>query len=143
MKTNNIIALGLLGAGAFYLMGRKTLAGAIRFSIESFKVKGMKIELGIGILNPTNQSALLKSIVCDVLVKGNTVATIEFYNTVKIVPNGKTKITMLVTPKGLGIITTILTLTQKDGLKNLSASLIGTANIDNTALPVNVTFVQN
>lgn len=140
MKGSTILFAGLALFGAAWLFGRTRLAAAVRFSIEALAIKSGKIQLTIGILNPTNQTAKLSSIVADLLIKGSQIATIEYYQEVKIIPNGKTKITMLVTPKGLGIITTILELTKKGGLKNLTASLLGTANIDNTALPLNVNF---
>ena len=120
MNYKNLLIGGLLIAGVFYFIGKKKLANAIRFSIEKISIKGTKIILRLGMLNPTGSDAKFNSMVADVFIKGNQVATIENFNPVMIKPQTKTFVDLTITPTGLGILNTIKTLTQKGGLKNLN-----------------------
>lgn len=139
-KTGGIFLIGGLAAGILWLLGRKTLAKSVRFSIESLKLAGTKLQLQIGILNPTKQKALLNAIVADVVLRGNTVATIEYYTPVIIAPTAKTKVTLTVTPNAIGIFSTLVTAFKKKDFKSIAAKIVGTATIDNTAIPLNVTY---
>jgi LEA14-like dessication related protein len=140
MKTSNILIFGALAAGALWFLGRKTLAKSVRFSIEQIKLNGTKLELQIGILNPTKQKALLSGIVADVNFRGNTVSTIEYYNPVVIAPLAKTKINLTVTPNALGILSTLVSAIKKKDFKTIQANITGTATIDNTAIPLNINY---
>lgn len=140
MNYKNLLIGGLLIAGVFYFIGKKKLANAIRFSIEKISIKGTKIILRLGMLNPTGSDAKFNSMVADVFIKGNQVATIENFNPVMIKPQTKTFVDLTITPTGLGILNTIKTLTQKGGLKNLNLKIKGTTNVDGISLPLDITY---
>jgi len=131
---------GLLIAGVFYFIGKKKLAKAIRFSIEKISFSGTKIILRLGLLNPTGNEAKFNSMVADVFVKENQIATLTTFQTVKIAPNSKSAIDIQITPTGIGILSTLRTLLSKGGLKNLQAKIKGTANVDGVAFPVDITY---
>ena len=78
--------------------------------------------------------------VADVFVKGNQVATLTTFQTVKIAPNSKSAIDIQITPTGIGILSTLRTLLSKGGLKNLQAKVKGTANVDGVAFPIDITY---
>lgn len=141
MKGSSIFLLAGLAGGLFWLVGRKTLATGVRFSIESAKIVSGKVQLTIGIMNPTRQKAILSAIVGDFFLNGKQIATIEYYNKVTILPTAKTKITLLVTPKALGIINTIFDIfTGSVVSSKIAAKLIGTSTIDGIALPLNIDY---
>ena len=140
MNYKNLLIGGLLIAGVFYFIGKKKLANAIRFSIEKISIKGTKIILRLGMLNPTGNDAKFNSMVADVFIKGNQVATIENFNPVMIKPQTKTFVDLTITPTGLGILNTIKTLTQKGGFKNLNLKIKGTTNVDGISLPLDITY---
>lgn len=140
MNYKNLLIGGLLIAGVFYFIGKKKLANAIRFSIEKISIKGTKIILRLGMLNPTGNDAKFNSMVADVFIKENQIATIENFNPVMIKPQTKTFVDLTITPTGLGILNTIKTLTQKGGLKNLNLKIKGTTNVDGISLPLDITY---
>lgn len=140
MNYKNLLIGGLLIAGIFYFIGKKKLANAIRFSIEKLSIKGTKIILRLGMLNPTGNDAKFNSMVADVFIKENQVATIENFNSVMIKPKSKSFVDLTITPTGLGILSTIKSLTQKGGLKNLNLKIKGTTNVDGISLPLDITY---
>jgi LEA14-like dessication related protein len=140
MNYKNLLIGGLLVAGVFYFIGKKKLAKAIRFSIEKISFSGTKIILKLGLLNPTGNEAKFNSMVADVFVKGNQVATLTTFQTVKIAPNSKSAIDIQITPTGIGILSSLRTLLSKGGLKNLQARVKGTANVDGVAFPIDITY---
>jgi len=140
MNYKNLLIGGLLVAGVFYFIGKKKLAQAIRFSIEKISFSGTKIILRLGLLNPTGNEAKFNSMVADVFVRGNQVATLSTFETVKIKPNSKSTIDIQITPTGVGILSTLRSLISKGGLKNLKANIKGTANVDGVAFPIDITY---
>ena len=140
MNYKNLLIGGLLVAGVFYFIGKKKLAKAIRFSIEKISFSGTKIILRLGLLNPTGNEAKFNSMVADVFVKGNQVATLSTFQTVSIKPNSKSTIDITITPTGIGILSTLKSLLSKGGLKNLQAKIKGTANVDGVAFPIDITY---
>lgn len=140
MKASNILILGGIAAGLIWFLGRKTLATAVRFSIEEVKLIQGKIQLTLGVLNPTKQKATLSAIVADFFFQGKQVATVEYYNKVTIMPLGKTKITVTITPKAVGVLSTVLNFLVGTGTEKITAKLVGTGTVDNVALPINVNY---
>ena len=140
MKAQNFLLLGGVAAGLYWFLGRKRLATAVRFSIEQVKLVKGKIEFTIGVLNPTNQKATLSAIVSDFFFQGKQVATIEYYQKVTIMPLGKTKITLTVTPKAVGIVSSILSFLTGTASSKITANLKGTATVDGLALPLNINY---
>ena len=140
MKMKNLLLFLGAGAIAYYFYSKKKLATALQYSIEAVSIKGTKIILKLGLLNPTGTPANFNSFVGTLFVKGIQVATIENFNKTKIAPNSKTIIDFTITPTGLGILQTISKLLKKGGLKNLSAELKGTANVDSVNFPVDITY---
>lgn len=140
MKLKNLFLILGAGAVAYYFFRKKKLASALQYSIEAVSIKGTKILLKLGLLNPTGTPANFNSFVGTLFIKGNEVATVENFTKTKIAPNTKTTIDFTITPSGLGILKTISQLVKKGGLKNLQANLKGTANVDNVNFPVNITY---
>jgi hypothetical protein len=140
MKASNILILGGIAAGLIWFLGRKTLATAVRFSIEEVKLIQGKIQLTLGVLNPTKQKATLSAIVADFFFQGKQVATVEYYNKVTIMPLAKTKITVTITPKAVGVLSTVLNFLVGTSAEKIKAKLVGTGTVDNVALPINVDY---
>lgn len=142
MKATTILIFGGLAAGLIWFAGRKTLATAVRFSIEEVKLVEGKIQLTLGILNPTRQKATLSGIVADFFYQNKQIATIEYYNRVTIMPFAKTKITLTVVPKALGLLSTLFDMLTGTAANKITAKLVGTGTVDGVALPINIKYAQ-
>jgi LEA14-like dessication related protein len=140
MKMKNLLLFLGAGAIAYFLIRKKRLATVLQYSIEAISIKGTKIFLKLGLLNPTGTPANFNSFVGTFFIKGTQVATVENFNKTRIAPNSKTTIDFTISPSGLGILQTISKLLKKGGLKNLSAQLKGTANVDSVNFPVDITY---
>lgn len=140
MKLNNLIGLGLGAAVIYFLIGKKSLAKSATFSFEKIGIdlRGKKIKLSLGANNPTNSSATLKSIIGNLYLSGKQVASVESFNTVQILPNAKTIVTIDVRPSLAGIWSTIKTILQNKGKSAaaLKATFEGTANVDGISFPI-------
>lgn len=140
MKLNNLIGLGLGAAVIYFLLGKKNLAKSATFSFEKMGIdlRNKKIKLSLGANNPTNSSATLKSIIGNLYLAGKQVASVESFNTVQILPNAKTIVTIDVRPSLAGIWSTIKTILQNKGKSAaaLKATFEGTANVDGISFPI-------
>lgn len=140
MKLKNLFLILGAGAVAFYFFRKKKLANALQYSIEAISIKGTKIFLKLGLLNPTGTPANFNSFVGILFIKGNEVATVENFTKVTITPKSKSFIDLTITPSGLGILSTVKSLIKKGGLKNLSAQFRGNANIDGITVPIDINY---
>jgi hypothetical protein len=133
-----LIGFGILGIALFYLLGKKKFATNALFSLEKigFDIKARKIIATLGISNPTSTSANIKSIVGALYLKGKQVANVSSFQNVSIQPNGMSFIKLDLKPSLLGLYESAKELIKKEGLKNLNATFIGSANVDGFNLPI-------
>lgn len=134
------IYIVLIGGAIAYFYGKRKLQQSIKFSFESLKLSGTKIIVRLGMLNPSGSSATLNSLVGSLIVKGNEVATIENFTKTIIAPKSKSFIDVTITPSALGVLTTLKSLFKKGGIANLSAQIVGNANIDGVTFPIDVKY---
>ena len=131
--------LALLG-GAWYAFGKKRLATSAKFSFEKldFNLKQKKVFVSIGVMNPTNATATVNSIVGALLIGKNEVASVESYVMTKIKPNAKTVLKLTLSPSAAGIFTMLKDFVKSrlKGAEKIKASFSGTANINGAALPI-------
>jgi LEA14-like dessication related protein len=135
------IYIVLIGGAIAYFYGKRKLQQSIKFSFESLKLSGTKIIVRLGMLNPSGSSATLNSLVGSLIVKGNEVATIENFTKTIIAPKSKSFIDVTITPSALGVLTTLKNLFKKGGIANLSAQIVGNANIDGITMPIDVKYI--
>ena len=138
---NIILPVVLVGAAAYFLFRRTTFAKNLVYVFRGIKVRGKlfspKIEITIGIQNPSNQKAEFKSMIAQVGWNDNNFANISTFKPVTIAANSETNIVFTAEPSVLGLYDTIKNLI-KTGLKNGKISITGTANVDNLQVPVNI-----
>ena len=133
-----IIGFGILGIALFYLLGKKKFTKNALFSLEKigFDLKAKKIIATLGVSNPTNTSANIKSIAGALYIKGKQVASVSSFQTATILPNAMSLIKLDLRPSLLGIYESAKALVQKEGTKNINATFIGSANVDGFNLPI-------
>jgi LEA14-like dessication related protein len=136
-----ILPIVVLGAAAFLLIRRTAFAKNLNFVIRGVKLGGRwlapRIEITIGLQNPSNQKANFKSL--SGLVKWNDAefANISSFNAVTIAANSETQIKVNAEPSVMGIFETVKKII-KEGIKG-KITIVGTANVDNLQIPINVT----
>jgi hypothetical protein len=57
-------------------------------------------------------------------------------------PFAKTKITLTVVPKALGLLSTLFDMLTGTAANKITAKLVGTGTVDGVALPINVKYAQ-
>lgn len=129
------------GAAAFFLFRRGTFAKNLVYVFRGIALRGKllkpRIEILIGVQNPSNQKATIKSFVAVASWKGQQFANISNFNTVTIQPNTETRLTLTAEPSVLGLYGSIKE-ALKTGLKNGQLVVKGTAMVDNIQVPVNI-----
>ena len=138
MKT--FLGIAVLGGLAFWLYSRKRLKETALFSFDGVRIANNKLQIKLGLSNPTNASVTLNSIVGVLISKGNDIANVQSFEKVTILPNNKTFISLDVTPSLIGLFTTVKQIVRKGGLKNLNLRFKGTANVNGLPLPIDVTY---
>lgn len=138
MKT--FLGIAVLGGLAFWLYSRKRLKETALFSFDGVRIANNKLQIKLGLSNPTNASVTINSIVGVLNSKGNDIANVQSFEKVTILPNNKTFISLDVTPSLVGLFTTVKQIVRKGGLKNLNLRFKGTANVNGLPLPIDVTY---
>ena len=141
---NILVPILAIGALAFIALRRTSFAKNLIFVFRNIALRGKifapKIVITIGIQNPSNQSATIKSIVAKMKWNGAEFANISSFQTLKVLPNSETPLSITAEPSILGMYDTIKTL-LKTGLKNGKLTIDGTANVDNMQLPISINQV--
>jgi hypothetical protein len=136
----NKLILPLLAGAALFIYYKKVRidknVAAVRFNLKQVKLSGTNIILKVGVLNASSQSATLNSIVGDLVLSGNTIATVKSFNPVSIKPAAETDIEIILVPTGLGILTTIANLVGGKKIKGFTFN--GRANVNNMLLPITI-----
>jgi hypothetical protein len=134
-----ILLLAAAGAAAYYFYKKNvvtTAATSVRFNLKQVKLTGTNIILKVGVLNASSQSATLNSIVGDLVLSGNTIATVKSFNAVSIKPAAETDIEITLVPTGIGILATIANLVGGKKIKGFTFS--GKANVNNMLVPISI-----
>lgn len=139
MKIGNIIAIGALGFGLWYILRKKSIATNAQFSFEKLDVnlQKQKIMMTLGVMNPTNGTITFNSVVGALLLNNNQVATVESYDKKIIAPTAKTNLTLSLRPTLVGVFQTIKDLwkSKLQGAK-INAEFVGSANVDGITFPI-------
>lgn len=141
-KGNNLLAFGALGIAAWYLLTRFSTITNLNFVARGLGLIGNAVSVVIGVQNPTSQGLNLQSISGNLILNGNSVGNVSDFTPVTIAPNAETQINLVIVPNIFGIAANALYQIQQGITGGIQASLQATANINNNAVPVNVTFLQ-
>jgi len=137
-KAGLIIAAALVAGGIYFVMKAKQVGKSARFTIKGIKFSGINIILSIGVQNPTNINLSFNSFVGELIAKGSAIANITGFTATTIKANAETIIPITFKLSSLGVLSLARQLLQKGGLKKLNAILVGTANINGQAMPINL-----
>lgn len=139
-QLKTFLGILVLGGVAYWAYSRKRLKETALFSFDGVRIANNKLQIKLGLSNPTNASVTINSIVGVLNSKGNDIANVQSFEKVTILPNNKTFINLDVTPSLVGLFTTVKQIVKKGGLKNLNLKFKGTANVNGLPLPIDVTY---
>jgi hypothetical protein len=148
MKNNKIGLLfgAALIMGAYYIFSKRSFAKNANFSFEGLKFdwKKKKVEIVLSCSNPTNNNITLNSVVGNLIVNNNTIASIESFSKTTIIANGKTNIKLDLIPSAIGILMSIKEfVTNKARTKQkINAKFIGSANMEGIIIPLDLQFIN-
>lgn len=146
MKVSHIFGFALLVGGAYYFFSRKSLVKNAKFSFQKMSInwKKKQILIGIGVQNPTSSSVTIDSISGELLVNGNSLATIE--NNTKITIQGKANsiIPLILKPSLVGLfaqVRALLAKGDKGKKKKVNAKFVGVANLGGLIIPLDLPLI--
>lgn len=119
------------------IMRYRQVANKLLYTLGGVSIDGTKVKVTINILNPTGVSATIRSIAGDMLTNGNKIATLQYFGKTVVQPNASTSITIELVPSAVGLITTVANAIYGGYKPNFK--IIGTANVNNISIPINVT----
>lgn len=141
----------IFGAIALYailkLKRGATIANRALFSIDkmSVDIKKRQINLILGILNPASGSIKINSVVGNLVLNGQSIASIENFTGLIVEGNAKSFLSLIMKPSGIGIINLAIDFVNaKKNKEKTSANVkfVGTANVDGIAIPINTTMLD-
>ena len=146
MSGKTLFGLAFLGGAAYFLLTRKSLVKNARFSFQKMSInwKKKQILIGLGVQNPTSNSITIDAIAGELLVNGNSLASIESNTIVRIAAKGNSIIPLILKPSLIGLFTQIKALLKKnDGQKKqtIAARFVGTANLSGLMIPLDLPLI--
>jgi LEA14-like dessication related protein len=137
MKQTLPFLLIAAAAGAYYYtQSKKKFAGSVQFGLKSLKLSGVNVITKMGVLNPTNQTATIKSIVATLYLNNSPIATVKSFTPVTIQAAKETDIDIVFVPSGLGIFSSIVEFVKGGKIKGVR--MVGNANVDGVTMPINI-----
>lgn len=132
--------------GAYYIFSKRSFAKNANFSFEGLKFdwKKKKVEITLSCSNPTNNNITLNSVVGNLLLNNNTIASVESFTKTNIIANGKTNIKLDLIPSAIGILMSIKEfITNKAKTKQkINAKFLGSANMEGIIIPLDLQFTN-
>jgi hypothetical protein len=132
--------------GAYYIFSKRSFAKNANFSFEGLKFdwKKKKVEITLSCSNPTNNNITLNSVVGNLILNNNTIASVESFTKTNIIANGKTNIKLDLIPSAIGILMSIKEfVTNKAKTKQkINAKFIGSANMEGIIIPLDLQFLN-
>lgn len=129
------------GLAAWYFIGKRALSQNIKFVLRKISFGGRllspKIFITLGVQNPTNSGAVIRSIVANVSFKGNTFADVSSFTVQNIAPQTESLIVLTAEPSILGVFNTIRDAVKNKDIKGEFA-ITGSANVDGVTFPIDI-----
>lgn len=125
-------------AGALYVFARKKrFAGSVRFGLKQIKLSGNNVIAKISILNPSNQTATVKSILGTLYYNNQAIATVKTFKEIQVKPTGETETELIFVPSLLGVLSSLADLVGTKKVKGFK--ITGSALVDGVLIPLNFT----
>src|SRR5882762_1218135 len=102
--SSNLLLIGAAAVAAWYFLTRGSTLNSLQFIPRGIGLQGTSLNLSLGILNPTNNSLRLSSVVGSLNVQGSPVGTVTSFQPVDIAPNSETDINLLITGNVFGLL---------------------------------------
>ena len=134
-----LVGLAVVG---YFLIRRSAFANNVQVVFKDISLRGTitrpRINVTLGIQNPTNSKATIKSILGNVLWNDQSFANVSSFKTIEILPNAESTFVVETRPDLLGASGVIVDIFRK-GFKGGVIKFEGTINVNNINLPLNVT----
>jgi LEA14-like dessication related protein len=140
------------GAAALYFLPKISLGKRAIFLFRGVKISGKKLQLKIGVQNPTSNSATLQSFSGEIYADKKLVANISNFTPNTIAPNSETTLNFDVNLSAAGLVSTLVSkakqIFQKTADKKIKVTkpkstkieLKGSANVDGISVPVDINY---
>jgi hypothetical protein len=132
------------GAAAIYFLRMGVMGQNITFIFRNIKIKGgtiiqPNIIVTLGVQNPTNNEAIIKSVTGKLIYEGKTFATFSNFTESTIKANSESLLNITAIPNFSGVIDVInnVILNRRNGAE---IKITGTANVNNIVIPINSSF---
>ena len=123
-------------AGALYFFARKKrFAQSVKFGLRGIKLSGTTVVAKISILNPSAQTATIKSMLGTLYYDGKPVATVKNFKPVQVRPAGETQTELIFVPSLLGVLSSLADLVGTKKVKGFK--IVGSALVDGVLMPLN------
>lgn len=134
-QTLPFVLLAAAAGAVYYFARKKRFAGSVRFGLKQIRVSGTNVIATISILNPSNQSAVITSMVGTLSYNNQTIATLKNFAPVTVRPSSETETAITFVPSLLGVLSSLADLAGSKKVKGFK--IVGTALVDGVLIPIN------
>jgi hypothetical protein len=136
-QTLPFVAIAAAAGALYYFARKKRFAGAVRFGLKGIKLSGTTVVAKIGILNPSSQTATIKSVLGTLYYNNQAIATVKNFKPVQVRPTGESETELIFVPSLLGVMSSLADLVGTKKVKGFK--IVGSALVDGVLVPLNFT----
>jgi hypothetical protein len=123
-------------AGALYFFARKKrFAASVRFELKQIKLQGSNVIAKIGVLNPSNEQAVIKSVLGTLYYNGKAIATVKNFKATTVRAASESDLEMIFVPSLVGVLSSLADLVGTKKVKGFK--IVGSALVDGVLVPLN------
>jgi hypothetical protein len=137
------LLIGAAAIAAWWLFSRANALNSLIFIPRGVGLQGGGLNFILGVQNPTGSDIALNSLAGSINVAGQPVGNVSSFTPRTIKANSETSVPLYLSANAFGIVGDIVNLLDgNEGSGNFQASLTGTANVNNIAVPVSLNFTS-
>jgi LEA14-like dessication related protein len=135
------LLIAAAGGLAWYFFSRAQTLSNLIFVPRGIGTVAGGVSVRLGVQNPTANPIQLNSLAGSLVINGNAVGNVSSFLPVTIAPNAETVLDLTIIPNMFGAASQVLNLIEGNEFNTkLNPSLQGTANVNNIAVPLNISL---
>jgi LEA14-like dessication related protein len=134
-QTLPFVAIAAAAGALWFYSRKKRFAGSVKFGLKGIKLSGTTVIAKLSILNPSNQSATIKTVLGTLYYNGQAIATVKNFKPVTVIAAGESETDLIFVPSLLGVLSSLADLVGTKKVKGFK--IVGSALVDGVLIPLN------
>ena len=134
-QTLPFVAIAAAAGVLWFYSRKKRFAASVKFGLKGIKLSGTTVIAKLSILNPSSQTATIKTVLGTLYYNGQAIATVKNFKPVTVVAAGESETELIFVPSLLGVLSSLADLVGTKKVKGFK--IVGSALVDGVLIPLN------